>query len=34
MPSRSLMPRGELVPIFPEKDSLLGHPSIHSVNTI
>lgn len=38
MPSHSLMPRGELVPTFPEWGSLLGHPcirpSICSVNTV
>lgn len=29
MPSRSLMPRGELVPTFPERDSLLLQPHVH-----
>lgn len=29
MPSHSLMPRGEQVPIFPERDSILGQPHIH-----
>lgn len=33
MPFHSLMPRGELVPIFPEKNSLIGLPSICSINT-